>query len=283
MKLNERKLKIDGRKLTLHEGGRGEPLLLLHGGWAGAAAHWGPVWEALADRYRVLAPELPGIMEGEALPGVAATVTFLERMLDALGCGQVVCMGNSLGAALGWSLAARASKPVRRLVVVNGGPFGDPDPVSRLALRLPRGRRLLRFMLRFNSYSPRTVQRAFANPRLAPAQVLQTLYRPPSQLVDLMLNWLVQGDPGVPPPPVPTLVLWGREDHLIGVSPKTALSIAERLPRGQLAYVDDAGHLPQVERPERFLAAVTPFLAEGAPTLRNRVAVGLAPAELSAP
>lgn len=42
-------------------GGEGpRTVLLLHGGWMGAALHWSGVWDRLAQRARVVAPDLPG-------------------------------------------------------------------------------------------------------------------------------------------------------------------------------------------------------------------------------
>ena len=45
-----REIAIDGRPASVHVGGQGEPLLLVHGGWGGASMHWAPVWDQLAER-----------------------------------------------------------------------------------------------------------------------------------------------------------------------------------------------------------------------------------------
>ena len=61
-----RELQVLGTRARIFEGGSGAQVLLIHGGWTGAAlswsrVSWSRVWEALAARYRVVAPDLPGL------------------------------------------------------------------------------------------------------------------------------------------------------------------------------------------------------------------------------
>jgi 4,5:9,10-diseco-3-hydroxy-5,9,17-trioxoandrosta-1(10),2-diene-4-oate hydrolase len=57
---------------------------------------------------------------------------------------------------------------------------------------------------------------------------------------------------------MPTLVVWGTDDLIF---PKEqAQDAVSRLQQGQLALIPDCGHLPQVERPELFSAALSQFL-----------------------
>ncbi|MDP9479919.1 MAG: alpha/beta fold hydrolase [Actinomycetota bacterium] len=60
----------------------------------------------------------------------------------------------------------------------------------------------------------------------------------------------------------PTLVLWGARDRVLPAS--QAREAISRVPNGFLEMLPDCGHLPQVEHPERFAAALGRFLREGA-------------------
>jgi pimeloyl-ACP methyl ester carboxylesterase len=60
---------------------------------------------------------------------------------------------------------------------------------------------------------------------------------------------------------VPTLVAWGREDRLIGMSVSLAERIARELRADKLVLIDVAGHLPQVGQREALVAAVQAFVA----------------------
>lgn len=210
----------------------------------------------------MLAPELPGIRAGSSLSSIAAYATWLERVLDARGLDRVALVGNSLGAAIAWHFASTRASRVRAMVLVNGGSFAPHGPLVRRFSRVPGGIRLLRWMLAFNTYGPRTVRRAFADPALAPAEVRQFTAHGPRRLVDDMLELMRAGDDPSLVPLVPALIVWGREDHLMGVSPRTAEALRDSIPNARLAFIDDAGHLPQVEQSTRFVAILQQFVAD---------------------
>ena len=58
-------------KLRYWEGGPTQALavLLLHSAFSDAAFSWSPIWEELAARYRVIAPDMPGFGASQALTG----------------------------------------------------------------------------------------------------------------------------------------------------------------------------------------------------------------------
>jgi len=254
-------LTVAGKIARVRVTGSGAPLLLLHGGWAGAEAHWAPVVDRFATRHTVIAPELPGIMAGEALSSYAEYARWVLALLDALGIrGPVVCVGSSLGAAITTTLAAIAPDRLAGMVLVNGGVRADRIPAVRILRRLPGGLSLLRFMVRYNTYRPATIRRAFADVRRAPPEVVATVSHPNPPQVDVVLSLFLAGELDLARP-VPTLVVWGREDRLIGMS----VSLAERTARERhaqkLVVIDDSGHLPQVEQPGAFAEAVETFVA----------------------
>lgn len=83
--------------------GRGEPLVLVHG-IGGSKAAWQPVIGRLAERFDVIAVDLPGFGDSPGLPATveptpAALAEALLAFLDKLGVGSFHVAGNSLG---GW-------------------------------------------------------------------------------------------------------------------------------------------------------------------------------------
>lgn len=254
-------LAVAGRTARVRVAGRGAPLVLLHGGWAGAEAHWGPVFERFVARHKVIAPELPGIMAGEPLSSNAEYARWVLALLDALGIPEsIVCVGNSLGAAITTSLAAIAPERLAGIVLVNGGARADRILAVRILRRLPGGLRVLRFMVRYNTYSPATIARAFADARRAPREVVATVSHPDPPQIDVVLPLFLAGEPDMKRR-VPTLIVWGREDRLIGMSVSLAERTARAIHAQKLVVIDDAGHLPQVEQPAAFVDAVEAFVS----------------------
>lgn len=131
-------------------------VLLVHGV---TASHLS--WALVADRLpgaRVIAPDLRGRgrSSGVAGPaGMAAHARDLVAVLDALGAGDVVVAGHSMGAFVSLVLADRHPERVRRVVLVDGGlPLDLPEglPIDEV-IRLVLGPTAERLSLRFASVS----------------------------------------------------------------------------------------------------------------------------------
>ena len=115
--------------LSLTRSGSGEPLLLLHG-IGSSRRDFAAVAPALAERFEVLAMDLPGSGASPHLdprPTVAAIADAVERTLDAAGAGTVHVLGNSLGARVALELAVRG----RARSVLAIAPSGLNSPPER--------------------------------------------------------------------------------------------------------------------------------------------------------
>src|SRR5689334_17676746 len=116
--VTEHALTING--LTIHYRDWGDPqlppVLVLHGLGAHACS-WDQVAAALADRYRIIVPDL----RGHGRTSWAADYTwqlFLEdtlSVLTTLGLSQVALCGHSLGGRVAYMLASRYPERVTRL------------------------------------------------------------------------------------------------------------------------------------------------------------------------
>lgn len=271
MRVEERRVQLLNELARVYVGGAGDrTLLLLHGGWGGAAAHWSRVWHRLARSARVVAPDLPGIgdVTQEGYASLAGYVEWLEGLLDALKIEKVVCVGNSFGASLAWSFAGRLPKRCEGVVLVNGVPMPrTPAPLLWLGQRA-LGRRWMRSVLRRWSFTPHAVDRAFLNPQLAPPELQATLAQTPERRLETFLDCVIAGD-GPPRPRAPVLVLWGESDRLPGTDLDVGAGLATSIPGARFVCLSSAGHFPQLERPEGFATAVESFVERG--TARERV------------
>lgn len=120
-----------GVRLHYYEGGRGEPVLLLHG-WAVDARMWTPLARALTPEFRVLALDLRGHglsdkpHDPEAYGPEMAKDAL--RLLDHLGLPKVHLVGYSLGAVLAGWLVAEHPERFLSVVFAGGAPVLDWDP-----------------------------------------------------------------------------------------------------------------------------------------------------------
>ncbi|WP_266170339.1 alpha/beta fold hydrolase [Dyella subtropica] len=125
---------IELPQLTLHAQIWGAddlpPLLTLHG-WLDNAGSYARLAPLLADRWRVIALELPGHGHSDHLP--AGThyhfVDYVRHVLgaaDALGLERFALLGHSLGAGIAALSAAAVPERIEKLLLIEGlGPLGD--------------------------------------------------------------------------------------------------------------------------------------------------------------
>ncbi|MFF2083975.1 alpha/beta fold hydrolase [Nocardia sp. NPDC058176] len=121
--------------------GRGEPLVLLHD--LGLTWHsWGRCVEALARRYEVWAPTLPGHWGGPAFVGAVTPTTMadlVEGQLDEAGLTRVHLAGNGFGAWIAAELADRGRAESLSLIAPLG--LWRDDPVTSESVRTELSRR----------------------------------------------------------------------------------------------------------------------------------------------
>lgn len=228
-------------------------IVLIHGA-AWTRASWLPQMAALADTFRVIAPDLPGhgARAGEPFTLAAA----LDAVDDAVGMvadGRAVVGGLSLGGYVAMAYAARAPERVRGLVlsgcsIVNRGLVGR---LSRLdALIVTR----LFSATRLAGMQARSVRGALPA-ELAQAQIaagftfgaLPAIYR---ELERRDFDALLRQYPG------PVLILDGADDRLNRRGEARQMAAA-RVAR--LQTIPSAGHLCNLQQPDAFTAAVRAF------------------------
>jgi pimeloyl-ACP methyl ester carboxylesterase len=119
--ITSRTADVDGVKVAYLTAGHGPPLLLLHG-YAETSRMWRPVIPILAQRFTVIAPDLPGIGDSSipatGLDMKSAAIT-LHRFARALGVQKTSVVGHDIGLMVAYAYAAQFPAEVEKLVVMD--------------------------------------------------------------------------------------------------------------------------------------------------------------------
>ena len=118
----------DGVNLHYVVGGEGEPLVLLHG-WGSTWYMWRKVMPALAERYTVIAPDLPGLGDSEVPAGGFDKATTAERiraLVEELGYSEIHLVGHDIGLMVAYAYAAAHPDEVLKLALIEA-PIPDPS------------------------------------------------------------------------------------------------------------------------------------------------------------
>lgn len=256
--MQRKELVVDGLVTSYLEAGDGDPVILLHGGEFGVSAEIG--WErtipALAQRYRVLAPDMLGFGQSAKVvdfnDGRGMRIRHIARFCDELGVDSAHFVGNSMGAISVLTDATSESPvlPMRSLVAICGG--GEiqrnqyMEALYDYDATVPAMRSIVEALFHDPSYPADDdyVQRRFES-SIAPGAweaLAAARFR----------------RPGAAPPPapsskrayervsVPALVVEGGCDKLL--PPGWAKEMADQIPGARSAVVEAAGHCPQIEQ-----------------------------------
>ncbi len=274
------------RALTVHalgidtfylDAGEGPPVVLLHGLGATNASML-PTLGDLSRDHRVLAPDLPGFGDsGKPIRRYHAAffARWLVAFLDAVGVQRAHVVGNSMGGRAAIEVALRAPERVDRLVLFAPSMafrrFRAFTPIVRLLaaemavlpLVVPRAT-VLRGLHRMFARPERVPDpwhqaavdefiRVFATPRgrIAFFSALRQIYLEEAHGARGFwerLRGLSR----------PALFLWGDSDRLVPAS--FARHVTAAVPQARSVILEDCGHVPQFEHPERTHRLVREFL-----------------------
>ena len=113
--------RIDGAKLHYMTAGHGMALILLHG-YAETSLMWKPIIPALAERFTVIAPDLPGIGDSD-IPAdgldMKSAAIRIHGLAKALGVQKAEVVGHDIGLMVAYAYAAQFPAEVTKLVLMD--------------------------------------------------------------------------------------------------------------------------------------------------------------------
>ncbi len=253
-------VKVGDLTIPYFKGGRGQPLLYLHGlsGWG----RWESYHITFGITNLVYAPQLPGWQDGQIPPGVTSVRDYARVMmqfLDAIGVGTVDLVGHSFG---GWvALAMTVEQPVRvsRLVLVDT--MGLHAPEAPAATLEAMGEEAF-LRAAFAQSGVVVVRGDFGGvvEDIRKGQEFDKQWK--SRRIVAKLVHGHYADPELTQKvrtiTADTLIVWGREDGIVPWQHGEMLAAA--IPHAKFAVIAEAGHTPMREKRETFQRLVRDFL-----------------------
>jgi pimeloyl-ACP methyl ester carboxylesterase len=252
-------------------GGSGPPIVLVHG-LGGAAANWRLVAPALAERHRVIVPDLPGHGGSEPLDDVPSLDPFAETLLALAEAEEALpapWVGHSLGGLVSLRAAALRPDAVTGIVLAAAAGISSASRVGRVTVTLigvARPGKIIGRRRRQVARSRLGRTLAFgwwgvADPAGLDPDMAEAFLAGPTMHTDTLSagKALVVSDPREDLHRVacPVLCLWGANDNWVPIA--DGMEYARRL-RAPLRAIADCGHLLIGERPDAVLRAVNEFL-----------------------
>lgn len=263
-------VRVGSQLVHVEQAGQGEPVVLLHG-FGASTYSWRKVIPAISASHRVIAIDLNGFGYTERPKDLASytregQAAMILGVMDALGIGRAHIVGHSYGGGLSLFLASTHPERFRTLVLVDSSaPTYPDDRRSRLASARPFANLFLRTIALRPAMVRRSLKASFFDDSLiTPGLVQAYLERVRIEGAEDAFYGLTV--PRIVPGPkvrldqirVPTLAVWGAEDHLISLA--TGQRSVARIPGSEFVVIEHCGHLPMEEKPEELLAALLPFL-----------------------
>jgi 3-oxoadipate enol-lactonase len=251
--------------LSVHyrvEGPAGAPPLLLIHSLGTTMEMWAPQAAALAGKFRVISYDLRGHGLSEATDG-PYTLELLAGdalgLLDHLGLERAHVAGVSLGGMIGQTLGIQAGGRIRSLVLGDTasliGPKSNWD--SRAATIRADGMASIVDAVLSRWFTPGFIQ---AEPQIARGFGAMLL-RMPAEAYISAASAVRDGDTTADLGRIacPTLVLVGDQD--VSTPPSAAEALKAGIPGAKLVVIENAAHIPTVERPDAVTSAMISFYA----------------------
>jgi pimeloyl-ACP methyl ester carboxylesterase len=253
---------LDGVPIVYEERGGGSPALVLVHGWCGERGFWRATLEALAPAHRVLALDLAGHGSSGADRArwtLASLADDVVAVVEASGAEDVILVGHSMGAPVALLAAARLATRVRGVIGV--------DSLHDVDFAYPAGF-LEEVAVGLERDFPRALEasiRAVAGPA-TPRERLDWLVARAARTDRGAALGLLRGLEGFELSSA--LEEAGVPVRVINAVPRAGAELATRVERNRVfadfdaLLMEDVGHFPMLEEPERFQRLLLHWIEE---------------------
>lgn len=263
--VTSRTLTLAGIRTPVVEGGKGPPVILLHGP-AGHALHWLRVIPLLVTTHRVIAPDLPGHGASETKEGSldpSQVIRWLDELITATCATPPIVVGQVLGGAIALRYAAAHGDRIERLVLLDTmglAPF-EPSPEFGAALHqyLSQPTKETQQRLWQQCAYDLEILQATMGDTWAPFEAYNLDRATAPGVLPMVMNMMDKfGMSAIPPrelEPIrtPTTLVWGRHNRAI---PLQAAETASARYGWPLVIIEESGVDSPLDQPEAVVRVV---------------------------
>ena len=254
-------IQASGLEIAFERVGEGPPLVLVHGA-ADDHRSWQPQLDALPDEFTVVAWDEPGAGRSSSVPadfGITDYARCLAALIEELALGPAHIAGLSWGGTVTLELYRQRPELVSALILADTyAGWKGSLPASEVRARVEVVRRMLD--ARPDEFDPALSGLFAADP---PPRVVRLLSEIAADVrretLEVQLPVMAATDQRdlLPRIAVPTLLIWGEVDARSPLTVAREFELA--IPEATLVVIPEAGHLSNLEQPERFNEAVRAF------------------------
>lgn len=254
--------------------GKGKPILFLHG--FGASMYvWRHLIKPLSKKYKLILVDLKGHGASpkprDKKYSVYDQADLIYNLIIKHNLKNLTIVGHSFGGGVALIIALYLTKrlPERlaKLILIDSAGYKQRHPLFIKLLEVPVIGRLV-FSLPDKSLTRSTLKMSFYDKNkildnvvdsyaklLTKSSARHALVQTARQLVNLDLKKIICDYPKIK---VPTLIIWGKEDTVIPL--EIGKKLYQAIPSSELKIIDNCGHIPQEEKPNKTLEIIERFL-----------------------
>jgi 2-hydroxy-6-oxonona-2,4-dienedioate hydrolase len=269
--LVEKDVTVFGTRIHYIEAGAGPTVILLHG-LGGNGQNWALNIAPLAAKFHVIALDQIGFGKSDKpliTYRIGTYVDFLEQFREQLNIERASLVGVSMG---GWISAAYTiafPERIERLVLVDSAGYAPPPKSDTRTLyglnpSTREGMKQIAAKIFYN--------KLFTTDAVVDQALTHRLTAGDGYTINSLIESIIRGeeflDNRVQAIKQPTLIVWGREDGLVLLA--EGKRFKKEISNSTLLVFDQCGHVPNVEKPAEFNAAVLKFLTATSPNSSTR-------------
>ena len=261
-------LDLNGMKVHYRDEGQGEPIVLIHG--TAASLHtWDDWTNELKKNYRVIRMDIPAFgltgPDPEHDYSIKNYTDFIDGFVNKIGLNGFALAGNSLGGQIAWNYAADHPTKVKELILLDpaGYPSSKAKPLIFQIAKTPILNVLVKYITPISIIRKNIEEVYFDDSKVSDALVkryhemslragnrdafiarVKTVFDDTSEKLKSIKS--------------PSLIIWGKEDYWIPV--ELAPKYHNDIPNSELFIMENVGHVPMEENPDKSVQRTIEFL-----------------------